>query len=171
MKTLYLLRHAKAMMPEEKQSDAQRPLAVRGHEDAQKLGAWMFEHEKGLEHIYSSDAVRTRETHENLAKTLLVSTTFDEQLYLASHGELLHFVQQLPDTQNAVMLLGHNPGLHQLAVSLLSESASSIAPELAYNFPTCACVKLVLNQESWDAIQPGEAALEFYWTRHEVVRG
>lgn len=170
MKRLYILRHAKALPLEMWQTDAQRELDDRGHADAEQLGKWLAEQAEPIGHIYCSDAARTRETYMGLAKHLTISTSFDEHLYLASTGELLHFLQELPDAQNSVMLIGHNPGLHHLATSLMDAKDLSNIPDLAVNLPTCGLVCLELPTQRWADIQPDSGKLAFYWTRHEVTQ-
>ena len=167
-KTLFILRHAKALPAEEGQSDAERGLAERGCEDATRLGSWLESEAERIDHVYASSSTRTRKTYSALATHMAVSVSFDDGLYLASYKELLHTLQHLPETQQAVMLIGHNPGLHQLACALASRKNLAKMQTLTGSFPTCALVKLALPIGNWQEVQPDTAEICYFWTRHHV---
>jgi len=82
------------------------------------------------------------------------------QLYAASEQELLERLQALPEPVGSVMLVGHNPGLQDLAVVLASRG--DCLPQLEEKFPTGALATLVVRSESWSALGPGEAELVDY---------
>jgi len=82
------------------------------------------------------------------------------QLYAASEAELLERLQALPDSVGSVMLVGHNPGLHDLALALASRGAD--LPQLEQKFPTGALATLVVDGESWADLSPGDAELVDY---------
>jgi phosphohistidine phosphatase len=82
------------------------------------------------------------------------------QLYAASEQELLERLQALPESVRSVMLVGHNPGLHNLALALASRGAD--LPQLEEKFPTGALATLVLRSESWAAVGYGEGELVDY---------
>jgi len=83
------------------------------------------------------------------------------QLYAASKRELLERLQALPESVSSVMLIGHNPGLHNLALVLASRGAD--LPQLEQKFPTGVLATLVVvHSESWAALGPGDAELVDY---------
>ena len=82
------------------------------------------------------------------------------QLYAASERELLERLQALPESVSSVMLIGHNPGLHNLALVLASRGAD--LPQLEQKFPTGVLATLVVPSESWAALSPGDAELVDY---------
>jgi phosphohistidine phosphatase len=84
----------------------------------------------------------------------------EPQLYAASEGELLRRLQALPESVDSVMLIGHNPGLHELARTLSSRGAE--LPRLEEKFPTGTVATLVVDSESWAALGPGDAELVDY---------
>jgi phosphohistidine phosphatase len=82
------------------------------------------------------------------------------QLYAASERELLERLQALPEPVSSVMLIGHNPGLQDLALVLASRGA--YLPQLQEKFPTGALATLVVRGARWSALGPGEAELVDY---------
>jgi phosphohistidine phosphatase len=82
------------------------------------------------------------------------------QLYAASERELLEQLQALPESVSSVMLIGHNPGLHNLALALASRGAD--LPQLEQKFPTGGLATLIAHSKSWAALSPGDAELIDY---------
>ena len=85
----------------------------------------------------------------------------------ASKGELLERLRALPESVNSVMLIGHNPGLHELARVLASRGAG--LPRLEQKFPTGALAMLVVDSESWVALGPGDGELVDYVVPRELA--
>ena len=169
-KLLTILRHAKAATPSEGQSDAARPLAERGWEDARALAAWWKEQGLAPDYVVASSSQRTRETYQALAETLDLSVQFDEGLYLASHGELWQCVNHLPEDRSSICILGHNPGLHQLCASLLRQEDFAKVPDLMVRYPTCGMLQIRLDGlEHWSDVEPGMGLLVSYWNRHAAI--
>jgi phosphohistidine phosphatase len=108
--------------------------------------------------VLCSPSLRTRHTLEavgaSLGKRCAVEVV--PQLYSASEQGLLEQLQALPESVSSVMLIGHNPGLHKLALVLASR------PQLEEKFPTGALATLVVRSEGWTALGPGEAELVDY---------
>ncbi len=107
--------------------------------------------------VLCSGAVRTRQTLE-LVRPALGSPGIecDEHLYLASGEELLQRVRALPDAVAEAMLVGHNPGLHDLALLLVDERGRA---ELSEHLPTGALVTLDLPASSWTDVAEAQATL------------
>lgn len=160
-KTLYLLRHAKSSWDDPGLSDFERPLAARGR----RASRAMAEHlaatgvHPGL--VLCSAAVRTRETHTRLADALGdVSVSFEEELYGAGARDLIRRLRGLPDSLSSVMLIGHNPGLQDLALVLLAEHGHDSSLErLERKVPTGALATLEVPTASWRALAPGSCRL------------
>jgi phosphohistidine phosphatase len=83
----------------------------------------------------------------------------DEDLYGASFDQLLARLRRVPDTVASVMLIGHNPGLHRLALALAS-TGDELA-RLEAKFPTAGLATLTLRRP-WSRLGPGDAALSAY---------
>jgi phosphohistidine phosphatase len=136
MRQLVLLRHAKAVPPSEAVGDSERQLAARGREDAPQIAAALAAEGAAPEIVLVSDAKRTRETWQ-LAKPSFAGAkeTFLRSLYLCS-AETLMAEAEKAGAEN-VMLVGHNPGMHELA-SRLAYRNSPIEAKLRAKFPTAA---------------------------------
>ena len=154
MKTLYILRHAKAG-PEGREGDAERPLMKRGRKAAAAIGEYLAGLAPAPTLVLCSTSLRTRETLDEILPALdrEPQLLFEDALYLAGASRLLDRVQRLPEQAGSVLLIGHNPGLHQLAASLVSEAGG-----LAESFPTAALAVLRVAGH-WSALRPHEATL------------
>jgi phosphohistidine phosphatase len=86
--------------------------------------------------------------------------TLEQELYAASAEELLERLRTLPDTLASVLLIGHNPGLQQLALVLASAGAE--LERLEAKFPTAALATLALPNASWGQLSPADAVLAGY---------
>jgi len=165
LKTLYIFRHAKAA-PEGREGDAQRPLMKRGRKAAAAMGGYLAELEPLPALVLCSTSLRTRETLDAILSELDTEPQllFEDALYLASANRLLDRLQRLPEQAASVLLIGHNPGLHQLAVSLASD-----AGELADGFPTAALAVLSVSGR-WSALRPHQAKLVDFKTPKSLSR-
>jgi phosphohistidine phosphatase len=160
MQTLYLLRHAKSSWDDPTLPDHERPLAPRGRRDAKRIAKHLRRLGLEPELILCSSAARTRETLELLRPAVGASEVIvEEDLYGASSDELLARIRLVPDSVASVMLIGHNPGLEQLALALAS--AGDELEQLAAKFPTAALATLAVAN-SWSRLAPGDATLEAY---------
>jgi phosphohistidine phosphatase len=139
MSELHLLRHAKAVAQEEGGGDCNRPLEQRGRHAAQALGHWIAEHGLCPALILCSPALRTRQTLDIVAPffprppQLLI----EDELYLAGARQLLARLRGVPANTAGVMLIGHNPGFHELAIHLSEVGTGPLIARLA-GFPTGA---------------------------------
>jgi phosphohistidine phosphatase len=117
-RTLVLLRHSKSdwSVPG---PDIKRPLAPRGRRQAPQPARWLASNLRGLDLAVVSPAVRARETMEIVsAEVEPKRTVVEDKVYAASAIELLDVIQDLPDDAATVVLVGHNPGMEELAWQL-----------------------------------------------------
>ncbi len=160
---LLLLRHAKAVPPGET-ADRDRALAPRGRRDAVAAGRWLREARLVPDLTLCSTATRTRQTWELAAAQLGAaqpSVACRDEAYLASPATLLGLVRACPDQAATVLVVGHNPGLHELAFALCAGRSAAnpdAAGRLAQAFPTCALAVLAWSG-SWRDLAPGGADL------------
>jgi phosphohistidine phosphatase len=155
-RTLYLLRHAKSSWDEPALPDFERPLAPRGRRDARLMAKHLRRLETAPELVLCSSAVRTRETLELLRPDLSDDyVQLEDQLYGASSETLLHRLRAVPDEIGSVLLIGHNPGLQELALELARNGRER--EQLEAKFPTAALATLVVP--SWSGLNPGSADL------------
>jgi phosphohistidine phosphatase len=158
--SLYLLRHAKSSWDDPTLADHERPLAPRGRRDTKRIAKHLQRVRIEPELVLCSSATRTRETLDRLRSALATSTiALEEELYGASSDELLARIHIVPDSVASVMLIGHNPGLHELAVILASTGDE--LEGLEAKFPTAALATLTLAT-TWSRLAPGDATLEAY---------
>lgn len=157
-KILYILRHAKAEFADDHASDHARPLSERGKGDASAMGERLRALPHQPQFVVCSTAERTRQTHAALG--LDIPVAFSERLYLASAGELLAQVNALPESTDTALIIGHNPGLHEL-VALLTYEAKDEADtdRLREEFPTCALAVMSFDLP-WSEIMPDSGMLE-----------
>ncbi len=154
MRTLILLRHAKAVRAHEAPSDEERGLTGRGRRDAEAAGEAIAA--AGLKPALAlvSTAQRTRETAEFALKHFSAEIDFDEALYLASpEGIWDAFVASEADN---VIVIGHNPGIGALAALLVREAhdGSKLARMVAADFPTAAWAAFEVKSELLRAAGP-----------------
>jgi phosphohistidine phosphatase len=162
LKTLLILRHAKAEPAADFAEDHLRKLAERGHAQATAMGDFLREYNLKPQHILCSTATRTRETLAALG--LDIPVAFTEKLYLASAGELLAMLNALPEEAETVLLVGHNPGMHELVALLSYDGAREEDMErLREGFPTCALAVLQWHG-AWSALKPDACQLRRFVT-------
>jgi len=138
MRTLILLRHAKAVRANEADSDEARGLTGRGRREAALAGAAI--EEAGLKPSLAlvSTAERTRQTAEYGLQNFALETQYDDALYHAAPESIWDaFVSSEAET---VVIVGHNPGLGELASVLIHQAhdGSKLGREFSGNFPTAA---------------------------------
>jgi phosphohistidine phosphatase len=158
--TLYLLRHAKSSWADPALADRKRPLAPRGRRDAKRIA----KHLAGLgiepELVLCSTAERTRQTLDLIRPALGASPKkLEAKLYGASSDELLERIRAVPESVASLMLIGHNPGLQDLA--LLLASAGAERERLEAKFPTVALATLTLPT-AWSRLSEAGAVLAAY---------
>ena len=160
VQTLSLLRHAKSSWADPTLPDRERPLAPRGRRDAKRIAKHLRRLGFEPELVLCSSAARTRETLELVRPSLAGSAvSLEEGLYAASRDELLTRLRLVPDDVSSVMLIGHNPGLQELALTL--GSAGDELERLRSKFPTGALAMLTVAT-TWRRLAPAEAALAAY---------
>jgi len=153
LRQLLLLRHAKSLWDDPKLSDHARPLNGRGRASARAMRQAMRDLGLAPDLVLVSSARRTLQTLEALAPwddVPLVEPM--DALYLASARSMLDVLHDVTETVRSVLVIGHNPGLHELAMILVgaqaftqtaltgkdSDGSVPILERLAEGYPTCA---------------------------------
>jgi phosphohistidine phosphatase len=171
-RTLYLLRHAKSNWASPRLDDHERPLNGRGR----RAAALMAEHIASLPVrpalILCSTALRTRETLAALVDALSDSVRrpaveIERGLYLAPPEALLLRVREAPEDCAALLLIGHNPGIHQFACALAGDRGA-LAAKLARKFPTAALATFRIRG-AWAELSRGTVLLADYATPGELA--
>lgn len=161
MKRIYLLRHAKSSWEDVGMDDFQRPLNPRGRKAAKRMGRFFKERGIRPAMILCSAALRTRSTFEILEHHLEgVPVSFEDGLYEATRGDLLHRLQRLDGHLTSVLMIGHNPGLEKLALGLSGGHGEAAAVErLDQKYPTGALAVLETTVPHWPELDTGTCRL------------
>ena len=168
VRTVILLRHRKSSWSDPTLADLDRPLALRGERASRRIAKYIRRKKIRPALILCSTSLRTRQTLEAIEPSLGKgsSVELEPRLYAATEGELLERLRALPESVNSVMLIGHNPGLHELARVLASRGAD--LARLEEKFPTGALATLVVDSENWVALKPGDGELVDYVVPREL---
>ena len=166
-KCLYLLRHAKSDWDDPTVADIDRPLAPRGRKAARAMGRYLKSSGTKPELVLCSPARRTRETLKLMAEAgaVMPKVKFKDWLYAASASTILAHVEVLPSKVGSAMLIGHNPGLEELATSLAGRGAD--LSRLREKYPTGALAALRIP--GWGELEPGCAELVSFVVPRELI--
>lgn len=161
MKTLTLLRHAKSGWDDPVARDFDRPLNPKGQRAAQTMGQHMRTLGLEFDHVLASPAVRVTETLEAVEAGYGtgLAPAWDKRIYLASSAMLLDLVRELPDALGRVLLVGHNPGLEDLALYLVPDDGGPLRDDIEAKFPTASLVELQFDVDRWEDVKRGSATL------------
>ena len=161
VRTLFLLRHAKSSWADPTLDDHDRPLAPRGHRAARRIADHVRSQAVRPALVLCSSARRAQETLAALKPALGDQTevVVSDDLYGADADEVLRQLGEVDRDIASVMIVGHNPGLHDLALELTGEGDEAAISQLHSNFPTGALATLQLGRASWNELAPGQAYL------------
>ena len=154
MKTLGLLRHAKSDWADMSLRDFDRGLNNRGRRGAAVMGGHIRSHGIASDRLLASTAERVRRTLD--ATRLQVPITFDEHIYLADSDALIEVLRAVDGDPQALMLVGHNPGLQELIFDLVApERENDLFATVSEKFPTASFAVLELDIAKWADCAPG----------------
>jgi phosphohistidine phosphatase len=167
MLSLGLLRHAKSSWDDSDLDDFDRPLNERGRAAAQIMGEALKELHFAPQLILCSPAKRTRETLQLVAPGLegpAATVDFDDRLYLTSRDALYGRLKAAPIDAKSVLMIGHNPGLHGLALMLMGTGDAKSISRLEDKLPTAALAVFTFPQVAWRDLIPAAGRLETFIT-------
>lgn len=157
-RTLILTRHAHADNGF-KGDDKLKPLTNEGQAAVRQIAAKL--HGVRPQLTLCSAARRTMQTAKILIdKGVISEIHYDDALYLATAGELLHAVQSLDDEVQTALIVAHNPGIHQLVLSLVGRGVPAFRHSIALDYPPSATSVLSLELSHWADISPHSAQLD-----------
>jgi phosphohistidine phosphatase len=171
MLRLMLLRHAKSSWAEPGMDDQDRPLNARGLAAAPLIGAYMRKHEMEPTLVLCSPARRARETWALVAAELKAPPTavFDDAIYdFGDGGRLMHSLKTRAAGAPAVLIVGHNPAIENLASRLIGHGGEKPRKRLASKYPTGALAVIDFGATSWHEIEDGSGTLTMFIRPRDV---
>jgi len=161
VRRLILLRHAKSDYPPGV-PDHDRPLAERGRRDAPAAGEWIAEHVGDVNLVLVSSAVRAQQTWALASPGVRVTDAVvtEPGIYEAPTAALVGLVQGLPDAASTVVLVGHNPGLEDLAARLAGDGDPDALGRMALKYPTSG-IAVLEARGTWRDLVHGARLSDF----------
>lgn len=161
MTVLTILRHAKSSWDQPGLSDFDRPLNGRGRKAAPLVGREMRNRKLEFDAVFASPAVRVKETIDGLVEGYgrPLAIAFEPELYGADAGSLFQRVRSLPGGVHAPLIVGHNPGLHELVLHLTHDDAEGLRERVLDNLPTAAAAVIELPAVRWDEVEQSSGTI------------
>lgn len=162
MKTLLLLRHAKAENGAPGIADLNRALNERGKQEAQAIGRFIKKQNVKFQLVLCSTAVRAVETAALVLAAADAAATVhhDQRIYEAGPPQLLEVISEVKDEPTGVLLVGHNPALEEL-LKALTGRGEKMAP--------CTLAKIDLQLAAWSRMIEGKGSLEWILRPNNLV--
>jgi phosphohistidine phosphatase len=162
MRRLLLLRHAKAERSDPGMQDLSRVLIERGRKDAAKIGAYMAGHALVPDRVVLSPAARTQETWKYAAAAFkpAPAAMSAERLYDATPHDIIGVVKDSPASAHSLLVVGHNPGLHEAALILIASGDIDARERLCEGLPTSGLVMIDFAFDDWSKLHPQSGRLE-----------
>ena len=166
MRRLLLLRHAKAERLQSGGRDHDRILSKRGHDDATAVGAYLVRHKLIPGQALVSTSARTRETWALLAKafTKVPPVEFEGSIYEAAPEAILKAIRATEPAAKTLLVVGHNPGMQQLASVLIASGDIEARQRLLEEFPTAAFAMITFATDRWEGLHANGGRLEHFVT-------
>ncbi len=165
MRRLMLLRHAKTERAAPGERDLDRKLMKRGRNDAPVIGAYMAHHRLVPDLALVSPATRAQETWALVAPCFAKAPKMaaDDRIYNANTAQLTDVVRETRAAKSLLMV-GHNPGFHELAVQLVASGDVDLREHLKESLPTSGLVVIDLPIDDWAQLRPRAGTLERFVT-------
>lgn len=164
MRTLLLLRHAKSSWESTGVADVDRPLAPRGRQAAPAMARLMAERGWVPDLVLRSQAERVRETWQLMAPLLgpQIPCKILRSLYPGAPSRLLAALQKAAADVRTLLLIGHNPGVGSLAVSLCGAGPDKALEQMSAKFPTAGLAVIGFEVERWSDVGDRAGRLEAF---------
>ena len=148
-----LLRHAKTERPRQNTRDYDRKLTKRGRNNARAVATYMVQYCLVPDQVIASPARRAQETWAALANTFGEGpkVIVDERIYDATAEQVVDVICEAGGTRS-LLVVGHNPSLHDLAVQLIKSGDIEMRERISENLPTSGLVVIDLPIESWSQL-------------------
>jgi len=165
MKYLYIIRHAKSEASTNEINDHDRRLTNKGIERANNLNSWLKNKNPNIEVLFTSSSIRTLQTADIICNGIIspIKKIVDKKLYAASEENLIDYISFLDENLTTIGIVGHQPGLQELAFTLVGSYAEGYDKVLNSNFSTSNAILILLNIKRWDQISPRVGVLADYF--------
>jgi phosphohistidine phosphatase len=162
MRRLMLLRHAKSDWSQAGQRDHDRDLSARGRSSAPRIGGYLADRALIPDCVLVSTARRTRETWKLVAPALPTrpKALFDERIYEALPGDILDAIRETPSSCQCLLVIGHNPGLQDMALLLIKDGSQDDLDRLTEKFPTAGLAIIDVPIDDWADLRIGTGRLD-----------
>jgi phosphohistidine phosphatase len=162
MRRLILLRHAKTERDAPTGRDFDRLLDERGMLDAQDMAQWLARNKYTPDLAWVSTARRAQQTWDILSRSLTATRGEHlDELYSADAGDLLNLIQAADAADpKTLMIVAHNPALHELALAMISAGDTMALRELAANLPTTGAAIIDFASDDWGDVGFRKGTLE-----------
>jgi len=156
MKTLYLIRHAKSGWSKPNISDFEREISSKGKKDINTIGSYLSLTGIKPQLILSSCALRAQQTADLLATKISYrgKKHYLKELYLTGSEDIKEIISIQDDNIDSMFIIGHNPQLHELANSLITEHISK--------FPSLGIIAIDFKIGSWNDIETKKGSIDFF---------
>jgi phosphohistidine phosphatase len=177
MRRLMLLRHAKTETDAPTGRDRDRRLDERGHQDAAMVGDFITSHALVPNLVLVSTAVRAQQTWElafAAMKDRVAAPQIESlpELYAAEPMQILHHIRLAAAFDpKQLLLVGHNPGMHELAIGLTGEGDPEARHELMRNMPTSGLAVLDFDTDDWGDVSFARGHLMMFITPKLLKQG
>jgi phosphohistidine phosphatase len=163
MRRLLLLRHSKTERAEPGQRDRDRKLTARGRADAPVIGSYVVRHRLIPDLALVSPAARAKETWTLVAAAFKKSphVVSDERIYNATPATLVKLIGET-DAANTMIIVGHNPALHDLAVQLIASGDVDARERINEKLPTSGLVVIEFAFDDWSRVRTNSGRLEHF---------
>jgi phosphohistidine phosphatase len=162
MRRLMLLRHAKSDWTVPGARDRDRTLNARGREAAPKMGAYMARHALVPDLVVASTARRVTETLDLVLPAFETApkVVHEARVYGAGANALLDILKETAHTTHSLLLVGHNPGIGELACALIASGDVEARQRLIEKFPTAALAVIDFAVDDWGKLHPRGGRLD-----------
>jgi phosphohistidine phosphatase len=166
MRRLILLRHAKTEADAPSGRDHDRRLDERGIGDAAEIGGWLASQKLVPDAVLVSDATRTRQTWDLVAAEFATTPSVSHlpELYGAGPTQLLQAIRDAGEPPARLLVIGHNPGLHELAIGLIGRDDADGRRALNGNLPTAGAVVIDFPIDDWGDVAFNSGKLAHFVT-------
>jgi phosphohistidine phosphatase len=170
MNSLHLLRHAKSSWNDSSLNDHERPLSKRGRQTAKMMAVCLRRAKITPDLVICSTAVRAQQTLDPIIKAMKKppKIVLVRGIHEGAQQTLWEQLWNLPESAKTVLLIGHNPALHNLALELAHADLDTPLPSADEKFPTGAMASFRFDG-AWKALEPHRAFLASYITPKTVA--